>query len=290
MRKKIAILFHENERKGKNRYAVNYFADIWKNDGHEVIFLFGIKKFVPADLLILQVNLSVIPVDYREFAKQYPIVLNAEVNDIRKSSFSSNLLTVDSHYEGKVIVKSNLNCDGSKEQKLLRDKSQRKSLVRRISPAFFYPSVVPPVSDENSPKGFWIYEHPRLVPPDYFKNPALVVEKFLPEVESGLYFLQKCHFLGDRMTVTRAGAKDPIVKFYSSTREDSVEPPPEIKRLIKAMKFDYGIFEYVIHQGNISLVDINWCIGPGKVSLTPQQKVRYQYLAEGIYSYFKTPR
>jgi hypothetical protein len=289
MKKKIAVLFHENERKSKKQYVVNYFADIWKNEGHEVIFLFGIKKFVPADLIIFQVNLSVIPAGYREFAKQYPVVLNAEVKDILKSTFSKILLTVDSHYEGKVIVKPNLNCQGSHERRMLTHKSSRKSLIRRILP-FFYPSVVSQVSDGNSPKGFRIYDHLHLVPPDYFKNPALVVEKFLPEVENGFYFIRICHFLGDRMTVTRLGAKYPIVKFHSSTRKDSLEPAPEIKELVKTMKFDYGNFEYVMHQGNIVLLDVNWCMGMRKFTLTPQTRIEYQYLAAGIYSYFKTPR
>jgi hypothetical protein len=50
MKKKIAILFHENGAKKPSNYLISYFADIWREDGNEVIFLFGIKKLVFIDI------------------------------------------------------------------------------------------------------------------------------------------------------------------------------------------------------------------------------------------------
>jgi hypothetical protein len=44
MKKRIAILFHKNEKNPRPWYLISYFADIWREDGNEVIFLFGIKK------------------------------------------------------------------------------------------------------------------------------------------------------------------------------------------------------------------------------------------------------
>jgi hypothetical protein len=92
MQKKIAILFHENEKNPRPGYLISYFADLWREEGNEVIFLFGVKKFVPADLIIVHVDLSVVPDKYLAFAQQYPIVLNGEVKDIRKSTFSKTAL------------------------------------------------------------------------------------------------------------------------------------------------------------------------------------------------------
>jgi len=50
MQKRIAILFHKNEKNPRPGYLISYFADIWREDGNEVVFLFGIKKLVFIDI------------------------------------------------------------------------------------------------------------------------------------------------------------------------------------------------------------------------------------------------
>src|SRR5438132_12313065 len=90
-RRTIAILFHENNRKRDlYSYAVTFLAEFWRQDGHRVHPLFGIRKFVPADLLLIHVDLSVVPDAYLEFASRSPIALNNGPKDIRKSPISTN--------------------------------------------------------------------------------------------------------------------------------------------------------------------------------------------------------
>jgi hypothetical protein len=283
MKKKIAILPHENEKKLEGRYVISRFADIWREEGNEVNFLFGTKKFVPADLIIVHVNLSVIPDEYLEFAGQYPIVLNGEVKDIRKSAFSKNLLRSDDCFEGKVIVKSNLNFAGRPERKLLYPSCSKRFLQFFLS-WFYCKTTHTPYF--KSACDYRLYDHPSLVPQSCFKNHNLVVEKFLPEMENGNFVVHNFHFLGDRMTCNKLVSKSPIVKGATYIKNEKAEPNPEIIELRKSMKFDYGKFDYVIHEGNVVLLDINKTTGCGSFPYTPELKALHRYRAAGIYSYF----
>ena len=86
------MLFHREDRHyDPSRYIVHRLADYWREDGHDVVYLFGVKRFVPADLVLVHVNLSVVPDEYLEFAGRYPIALNRHIRDIRKTTVSANL-------------------------------------------------------------------------------------------------------------------------------------------------------------------------------------------------------
>ena len=279
MKKKIAILFHENGAKSTSHYLISYFADIWRKKGNEVTFLVGTKKFVPADLIIVHVDLSVVPDKYLEFAKQYPIVLNGEVKDIRKSTFSKNLVGIDDPYEGKVIVKSNLNFAGHPERRLNKlcfARFRTGAALKLFSPPFPFKSKL----------DYKIYDHPSLIPRAYFKNPNVLVEKFLPEKEEALYFSRTFYFLGDRTSCVRISSKNPIVESENHIGLEIVEPHPKIIEYRKALKFDYGNFDYQIHHGEVVLVDTNKTTGMGTATYALKVKQFHSDQAGGIYSYF----
>jgi hypothetical protein len=89
-RKRIAVLFHECQSEERlPLYAIHYLAGFWRADGLEVLYLFGAREHVPADILVVHVDLSVVPDEYLEFAGRYPAAINATVKDIRKSTFSA---------------------------------------------------------------------------------------------------------------------------------------------------------------------------------------------------------
>jgi hypothetical protein len=282
MKKKIAILFHENEKRLKPGYVISRFADIWREEGNEVIFLFGTQQFVPADLILVHVNLSVVPDEYLEFAEQYPIVLNGEIKDIRKSTFSKNLVKPDDHYAGKVIVKSNFNFAGRPERKLPYSSSVKRFL-RPLFSRFYCKTTRTPYFKSSC--DYRVYDHYRLVPKRYFKNPNLVVERFLPEMENGFYVVRNFHFLGDRMTTNKLASKHPIVKGATYIKNENVEPHPQIIELRKALKCDYGKFDYVVHNGEVVLLDINKTTGAGSLPYTSELKALHRHRAAGIYSY-----
>ena len=117
MKKTIAVLFHESRRdRGPRDYAIGALARFWRRDGHRVVFLYGVEKFVPADLVVVHVDLSVVPQEYLDFAARYPAAVNGGVRDVRKSSFSRNRLAAEDSWDGRVIVKSNLNYAGIPER------------------------------------------------------------------------------------------------------------------------------------------------------------------------------
>ena len=103
----IAILFHENNNpRNVKTYSITYSGKLWQEQGHKVIYLFGVNKIISADICIVHVDLSIVPEEYLEFANRFPVSMNAKTRDIRKSSFSKNLLSRDDEYDEAVIVKT----------------------------------------------------------------------------------------------------------------------------------------------------------------------------------------
>jgi len=207
----IAILFHENNRKRDlSGYAITFLAKFWRQDGNRVRYLFGTRKFVPADLLLIHVDLSIVPDEYLEFASRYPIALNRAVKDIRKSRVSTNLVRRSDSYSRHVIVKSDLNYGGSPEQILRRNSSR----WTRLLPNRFGPDNGDSSSFEAS-SGYRIYDSLAQVPRAYLERNDVVVEKFLPEKEENLFFIRHYEFLGDRSTSTLLASREPIVNDHT---------------------------------------------------------------------------
>ncbi len=290
LNKKIAIIFHENDKERAQYYAIKYLAEIWQKRGINTIFVFGTKRFVPADLAILHVDLSVVPDEYIEFAQMYPIVLNGMVKDIRKSIFCDHILYPGDNYEGKVIVKSNLNYAGIPERRIQDSPLHGviRPLWRRAARLKYLGNLERPYFD--SPNDYLILESARQVPGDWFKRKDIVIEKFLPELDHGYYLTRSYYFLGDRNQCVLWRSTDPIVKRSSATNMELVDGHQEIELLRKKFHFDYGKFDYVLHENVPILLDINKTIG---ASLKDEPNLSEPYMAmrrkwaSGIYSFFE---
>ncbi len=271
MTRKIAVLFHEKHCGQTLNYLIHHYAEFWREDGHEVIFLFGTAQFIPADLVIVHVDLTIVPPDYLEFARRYPIVLNGHVTDIRKSTYSRLLVRPGDGYRGKVIVKSNYNFAGTPERTLgiALDPGG-------VSSSYFW-----------SPADYQLYDTPEAVHPTLFNDPNVVVEKFQPEFADGLYYMRAMLFLGDHFTCTRFAAREPIVNGATEISSERVDPHPEMMQLARAMKFDYGKFDYVLHEGRPLLLDANKTTGGVTASNDPKKVAGRRYRAEGLYAYFQ---
>ena len=278
--KTIGILFHEKNRKRHlSGYAITFLAEFWSQDGHRVHYLFGTRKFVPADLLLVHVDLSVVPDEYLEFASRYPIALNSGVKDIRKSQISTNLVKQGDAYSGKVIVKTDLNFGGSPEQILRRHRSPWRRLASRFVRAHTIGASL------KTHSKYRIYDRLTDVSPAVFERDDLVVEKFLPEQEGNFFFVRNYEFLGDSATCTRLASRDPIVKDQTIVWIEEIEPHPEIVQARKRLNFDYGKFDYVIYDGQPVLLDANKTTGADRIR-TPELNARRRRRANGIYSYF----
>ncbi len=286
--KRIVIIFHEQQRhQSVDWWLISKMAELWREDGLEVRNVFGVDEFVPADLAILHIDLSVVPEEYLELASRYPITLNGRVRDIRKSSFSKNLLDQHNDYDGKVIVKTDLNYAGVSERVLLPSRRQRLwfRFLRRVAKRFPVGRWLYPLAIEQ-PTDYHIFDSLMDVPRACFDDPRTVVERFLPEQDVDYYFVRCYLFLGNRSTCFRLASKNPIVNHMTYCGMEKVEPHPDIVRLRKEMGFDYGQFDYVVRGGEAILFDINKIVGIQGLRETAEVLEARRHRAAGIYSYF----
>lgn len=288
-KRRIAILFHESDsEKTVQRYLISHFARYWQDDGHVVFYLFGTDQFVPADLIIVHIDLTVVPQSYLEFAGLYPVAVNGRVRNIKKSTFSPNILRPGDSWEGPVIVKTNRNAAGVPERwrggftKKVQTQVLSLLKINHSDLQLFSPRI-------NSPNDYPVYDDIQQVPRHYFYHPGLIVQKFTPEREDEYYCLRYMSFLGDRISCTRLKGKHPVVTGRTSEIIDhSIEPHPEIVAMRNKLNFDYGKFDYVVVEGKAILLDTNKTVGvsPNLLESTEMRK-RRKYRAEGLYSYFK---
>jgi hypothetical protein len=283
MAKSIALIFHKNERKRSlPNFAIWHLAESWRKENLKVILLFGIKKYVAADIALLHVDLTEVPEEYMDFAQRYPVVLNGQIRNIRKSLFSCHRINPKDGYKGKVIVKSDLNYGGDAERRLSGIPFSRLAfrIKRRLS--FLQPFNRNSLPVFRSAGDYKIYENSGLVPENWFHQKDIFIEKFFPEIQDGVYCLRSYHFLGDKCACVLRKSTHPLVGAATTISREEVAPDPAIVELTKRMKFDFGKFDYVMHEGAPILLDTNKTPGAGRA---PAFFAMCREWAKGIRSY-----
>jgi hypothetical protein len=286
--RKIVILIHERDVKASRRpYVIWGVKEIWERQGIEVEVVRGVDRRVDADLAISHVALTIVPEEYRAYLARYPVVLNRGAWDMSKRRISANLVRPGEGYEGPVIVKTDRNYGGRREEEFFANVSwdvgrRFASLWRRLAwgrtrreaqawrtVGFLDPDTYP------------IYDSPREVPPAVFENPALVVERFLPEREGDLYALRACAFLGDRHVSLRLLSPHPVVKASSKARTE-VPPHPGVFAVRERLGLDFGKIDYVVRDGEMVLFDANRNPGFGKGGAGDFRQHVAEHLAGGL--------
>src|SRR5436190_13247079 len=110
----IAVLLDDRDDGGFQTagYLLRLMVEAWEDAGASVVIVRGTENFVPADVIIPHLDLTVMPPAYHEFLQRYPVAINRRLIDISKSRISSNLLSRGDAYGGEVIVKTNCNYGG----------------------------------------------------------------------------------------------------------------------------------------------------------------------------------
>lgn len=256
MGKTLVIISHENEpRDPPFRHLIQRIRETWQSDGWTVLDAYGTGKRVPADVAFLHVDLSVVPADYVELAKSYPVAINAGIRDIRKQAFSRHRVQPGDGYAGPVIVKSALNSAGIPEQRLGVGRSSWLSAIEGEEAA------------ANAPKwrlkDYPVYRSAAEAPPEAFRSEDVVVERFLPEIHDGLFCLREHYFLGDVAHDRAELWRSPIIT-SGNAAPDLVRPaPPEVARIRRELGIDYGKIDYTIHEGQAVIFDVNKTVGTG---------------------------
>jgi hypothetical protein len=280
--RRIAILMHAlDDPRSVNKYLISKFAEHWRRDGHEVFYLFGTREFVPADIAVVHVNLSMIPDEYLRFAARYPLTLNGRIRDIRKSRISKQLLVRDSSWTGPVIVKTDNNCGGMAERMFASRCGEGYGSVEEL--------IEPESLRIRGPWGYVIYPSLGHVPRPIFDDPSLIVEKFLPEIEGNMYCVRLLSVLGDRASCIRLRGQHPILNGATAQHIELVPPHDEILAMKEALHCDYGKLDYVVVSGSAVLLDVNITIAVSdnllpSAALDEERRVR----AVALYKYFQT--
>jgi hypothetical protein len=284
---RIAVLFHSGDRhQDLSVYIVDHLAAFWREDGHEVRYLFGTRHFIEADLIFVHVNLSIVPDEYLEFASKYPIAVNGQLRDIRKSTISRNLLRQGDSWDGSVIVKSDLNYNGQPERTLHQDWLKRH-FRRWREICDFVARKAGRQGPFKSWRDYQVFERLKDVPRNLTQNRHVVVERFRPEIEGGLYHLRIYQFLGNRWSCMRLASPEPLVKAETCVRVEQVEPHAEIVAWRKTLRMDYGKLDYVIDNGEVVLLDVNKTTGASRHMAGAELRAMRRYQAEGLYSFLR---
>lgn len=224
---------------------------------------------VRADVALLHVDATVVDEEYLSLRSAYAGTINFEVTDISKRRISSQLVTAEDDWTGPVIVKADLNCGGQTE--LMHNQAAR---ARGLPAA-------------HSGVGRWTGEYRILdrleeVPEVVWKNPGLVVERFLPEPDPpGGFAYRTWVFAGARERCNRFVTAEPISKGAGVLRYGPVDVPAKIREERARLNFDFGSFDFVIHEGEPILLDANRTPGVAN-SLADMIRAGHANLAEGL--------
>jgi hypothetical protein len=263
--KRIVVLFHERQAPERTVfYAIHHLAEIWRADGLDVAYLFGVEEFVPADLAIVHVDLSVVPDEYLAFARRYPVAFNGRLKDIRKSNYSALRVSRDSDWAGRVIAKSNYNYAGVPE---------------RVLGVWEGPAEFAEQTDYS------VYDSIADVPPGVFEDDRLIVERFVPEYEGGRYHVRTLDIVGDSYTSLRIASDHHVVSDATYAGHEEVEPPAELFEIRTRLGLDCGKLDYVVHDSNVTVLDVNKTVGASRGQTGEELQERRLHRAAGIRAY-----
>jgi hypothetical protein len=233
----------------KKTYALFALSQIWQSQGIDVRV--G-RTFDPdASLGFLHLDQTRIKPQHIPDVPPGLRIVNHRVLDISKRNISSLLLTPDSDWDGPIIIKTDLNSFGNPERRGKkvgwRDWATAKAAQVSWRHAGRLPKMTYPVLTGLKRVPGWVW-----------RDPGLVVERFLPEREGDFYCLRGWMFLGNRGYGWRLFSTDPMVKINTMVKYEYIDEPPAVLHQFREQRnFDYGKFDYVMHDGVAILLDAN---------------------------------
>lgn len=264
---------HKQFRRRESMFMMKSILDILSERGHRVRIHAKPARRPKADLLILHADMSRVPAAFLDAAEAYPASINGRVADISKRSISQSLLTQGSDWSGPVIVKSDLNAGGVPEV-----------LINRIARRRWR---APPFPDVRAMRDYLVYDRLSDVPLLHWNDPAVVVEKFVPEVLPDGFGMRTWLFCGPSERCILHASKEPIIKGKNIFRSVPVDVPTEIREVRKELGFDFGKFDFVLHDDGPVLLDANKT--PASMRVTPDMAARIaagnKSFADGIESF-----
>jgi hypothetical protein len=239
----IVLLEHQMQPRLGLPYMAHDFARRWEARGHRVLFHRGVSPPPPGDVAILHLDLTVVPDSYRELERRYPRVINSRTWDIRKSRYSTARVLRDDPWPGKVIIKTEANHGGHVDDAL-----------RRLALSEGLATDIPERALMDS---YFLCDSMRRVPGAIWDTPGVIVEKFVPESDARGNYLRVWTFLGSKERNMRYCSSDQLIRVANYISREAVEVPDEMRAWREKLGFEFGKFDYVLHEGEYILLDAN---------------------------------
>jgi len=267
----IVLITHTYDNFRERSFLLGSLAGHWLDAGHDVSLAEGLGNWPDGDVAVMHVDLSVVPAAYSEAARRYAIVVNGAATDVRKKRVSRHVVTQDDGWTGPVIIKTDLNYSGIPEM-------HAAQMFRRDGK----PADLPPGPVVSTTRPYPILRSLGEVPREVWANPGLVVERFLPEQDARGYWVRAWVFFGDRERCTRYRGTHPIVKTATIVGREPAPVPEELRAERERLGFDYGKFDFVVHDGRATLFDANRT--PSAPPSSPEIDASNAHLAGGLES------
>jgi hypothetical protein len=279
--KRIVVIRRPNDGFERYSYVIHLLMEQWRNWGFRVDVSGDTNSASgPRTVVIPHLDLTRTPPQYEDSFARCAVVVNRKVTDISKRKISANLVTRTGDYDGPVMVKTNRNAGGKPEIERVRG-------IGRVGRAVLSIARRLPWAFTGMVGEYKVFDHPKLVPRAAWRNPLLVVEKFLPERQDGLYCLRQYTFFGSSEINTMAFSEEPIVKARNVIRRQVLsEPSPGLREMRTALGFDYGKFDYVLQNGRVVLFDANRTPTYDPANLGGSSGALVLGLAKGIHDFF----
>ena len=264
---RIAVISHKYDKFDRRSYLLNGILKEAERCGVTFEVTRGYRQFVDADLAILHVDATIVDPEYTALARRYARTINMQVSNIKKRVISGAVLQPGEDWHGAVVVKTDLNARGAPE---------------------LYHNHVAALRGKHLPhpevaalRDYVIYDRVEDVPSEVWRNPQLVVEKFMPERDPRGFALRTWVFMGSRETCSRCVSADPFVKGASIISRELVSVPDDLRQERARLGFDYGKFDFVLHDGKSILFDANFTPTVPE-NLSEELSRSAKHLAEGM--------
>ena len=265
----IVLITHTYDNFRERSFLLGSLAGHWLDAGHDVSLAEGLGNWPDGDVAVMHVDLSIVPAAYSEAARRYAVVVNGAATDVRKRRVSRHLVTQNDDWTGPVIIKTDLNYSGIPEM-------HAAQMFRRDGK----PGDLPPGPVVSTTRPYPILRSVGEVPGDVWANPGLVVERFLPEQDAQGYWVRAWVFFGDRERCTRYRGTHPIVKTATILGREPAPVPEGLRAERERLGFDYGKFDFVVHDGRATLFDANRT--PSAPPSSPEIDASNAHLAGGL--------
>jgi hypothetical protein len=248
---RIAIITHKFDKFPRRSYLLGNILKEVERAGIEVEVTHGPRKRVDADVAILHVDATVVDPEYTALAKRYRRTINLGVRNIRT----------------RLIVKTDLNARGAPEL------YHNEVAALRGKPA--------PHPQVTALRDYMLFDQVGDVPDQIWRDPQLAVEKFMPERDPRGFALRTWCFMGGRETCSRCVSADAVVKGSFILARELADVPDELRHVRARLGFDYGKFDFVLHDGRPILFDANFTPTVPE-NLTEELAISAKELAQGL--------